>query len=77
MSVKTDEKRLEFAEKVGKSLEQGFIPWQSAAVPSAAPENAVSGRPYKDLQSQYKNAHGLIQEGHSARAEIRQRYDFL
>jgi antirestriction protein ArdC len=53
MSSKTDEKRADFAEWTGKCLEQGVIPWQSPPVPTAVPESAVSGRPYKGLNALY------------------------
>jgi len=53
MSSKTDEKRLEFAKWVGEYLEHGVIPWQSPSMPSAAPENAVSGRSYKGVNALY------------------------
>jgi antirestriction protein ArdC len=53
MSLKTEEKRKEFAEWTGEYLERGFIPWQSPPVPSSVPESAVSGRPYKGLNALY------------------------
>jgi antirestriction protein ArdC len=53
MSLKTDEKRKEFAEWTAECLKRGAIPWQNAAVPLTVPESAVSGRPYKGLNALY------------------------
>ena len=53
MSAKTEEKRMEFAERVKDSLADGVVMWQNLSVPLAAPENAESGRPYKGLNALY------------------------
>ena len=53
MSSATEKKRMEFAERVVRSLEAGIVPWQREGLPDTPIQSALSGRNYGGLNALY------------------------